>query len=164
MRDVASRKKKNERCSEISLQRNRFCPALLHYAKTRSGLQKYKMYFANVQAAHHSSESCPFVLHPTAPAARSRTISSPTTLLFSSDRRRKGCLTGLASGRTCNLCSAKSVGTPGMSLGDHAKMSRFSWRKSTSSPSYLLPRFAPMTACLSGCSGSKGIFFVSLAG
>ena len=33
-----------------------------------------------------------------------------------------------------------------------------------SSPSYLLSRFAPMTACLSGCSGSKGILFVSLAG
>ena len=33
-----------------------------------------------------------------------------------------------------------------------------------SSPSYLLLRFAPMTACLSGCSGSKGIFFVSFTG
>ena len=33
-----------------------------------------------------------------------------------------------------------------------------------SSPSYLLFRFAPMTANLSGCSGSRGIFFVSLAG
>ena len=98
------------------------------------------------------------------PAARSRAISSPTTLLFSSDRRRRGCLTGFISDRTCNLCSANSVGTPGMSLGDHAKMSRFSRRKSTRSPSYLLSRFAPMTAYLSGCSGSKGIFFVSLAG
>src|SRR4051812_11436651 len=95
------------------------------------------------------------------PAASSRAISSPTTLLFSSDRRRRGCLTGFASDWTCNLCSANSVGTPGMSLGDHAKMSRFSRRKSTSSPSYLLSRFAPMTAYLSGYSGSKGIFFVS---
>src|SRR4051812_41724928 len=51
-----------------------------------------------------------------------------------------------------------------MSLGDHAKMSQLSRRKSASSPSYLLSRFAPMTAYLSGCSGSKGIFFVSLAG
>ena len=33
-----------------------------------------------------------------------------------------------------------------------------------SSPSYLLSRLVPMTAYLSGCSGSNGIFFVSLAG
>ena len=33
-----------------------------------------------------------------------------------------------------------------------------------SSPSYLLSRFAPTMAYLSGCTGSKGIFFVSLAG
>ena len=33
-----------------------------------------------------------------------------------------------------------------------------------SSPSYLLSRPVPMKAYLSGCSGSKGIFFVSLAG
>ena len=97
-------------------------------------------------------------------AARNQAISSSTTLLFSSDRWRKGCLTGLTSGQTCSLCSAKSVGTPGMSLGDHAKISQFSWRKSTSSLSYLLSRPVPMTACLSGCSGSKGILFVSLAG
>ena len=97
-------------------------------------------------------------------AARNRAISSPTILLFSSDKRRKGCLTSLTSSRMCSLCSAKSVGTPGMSLGDHAKMSRFSQRKSTSSPSYLLSRPVPMKACLSGCSGSKGIFFVYLAG
>ena len=85
-------------------------------------------------------------------------------LLFSSDSPRRGCLTGFASSLTCILCSAKSFGTPGMSFGDHAKMSRFSWRKSMSSPSYLLSRFAPMTANLSGFSGSRGIFFISLAG
>ena len=33
-----------------------------------------------------------------------------------------------------------------------------------SSPSYLLSKFAPMTANLSEFSGSRGIFFVSLAG
>ena len=94
-------------------------------------------------------------------AASSRAISSPTILLFSYDSRRRGCLTGFASARTCSLCSAKSFGTHGMSFGDHAKMSRFSRRKSTSSPSYLLSRFAPMTANLSGFSRSRGIFFVS---
>ena len=97
-------------------------------------------------------------------ARRGRAISSPTILRFSSDSRRRGCLTGFASSRTCSLCSENSFGTPSMSLGDHAKMSRFSWRKSASSPSYLLFRFAPMTANLSGCSGSRGIFFVSLVG
>ena len=121
---------------------------LLFFFKTRTGL------------ASHSGKNTSMMKS----AARSRAISSPTTLLFSSDKRRKGCLTGFASDRTCNLCSANSVGTPGMSLGDHAKMSRFSRRKSASSPSYLLSRFVPMTAYLSGCSGSKGMFFVSLAG
>ena len=116
---------------------------LLFFFNTRTGL------------ASHSGKNTSIMK----PAARSRAISSPTILLFSSDSRRRGCLTGFASARTCSLCSAKSFGTPGMSFGDHAKMSRFSRRKSTSSPSYLLSRFAPMTANLSGFSGSRGIFF-----
>ena len=121
---------------------------LLFFFSTRTGL------------ASHSGKKTSIIK----PAARSRAISSPTILHFSSDSRRRGCLTGFASSQTCSLCSANFLGTPGMSLGDHAKMSRFSRRKSASSPSYLLFRFAPMTANLSGCSGSRGIFFVSLAG
>ena len=121
---------------------------LLFFFSTRTGL-----------ASHSGKKTSMMKL-----AANRRAISSPTILLFSSDSGRRGCLTGLASALTCSLCSAKSVGTPGRSLGDHAKMSRFSRRKSTSSLSYLLSRFVPMTAYLSGCPGSNGIFFVSLAG
>ena len=121
---------------------------LLFFFSTRTGL------------ASHSRKKTSIMK----PAASSRAISSATILLFSFDSRRRGCLTGLASALTCSLCSAKSIGTPDMSLGDHAKMSRFSQRKSTSLLSYLLSRLVPTIACLSGCSGSKGIFFVSLVG
>src|SRR5664279_6289638 len=51
------------------------------------------------------------------PAASSRAISSPMALLLSSANRRRGCLTGFASGLTWSECSANSLGTPGMSLG-----------------------------------------------
>src|SRR4051812_46107724 len=100
---------------------------LLFFFSTRTGL-----------ASHSGKKTSIMKL-----AARSRAISSPTILLFSSDSRRRGCLTGLEPSRTCSLCSANSFGTPGMSLGDHAKMSRFSRRKSASLTSYLLFRFAP---------------------
>jgi hypothetical protein len=57
-----------------------------------------------------------------------------------------------------------SLGTPGMSFGDHAKMSRFSWRKLVSSLSYLAERLTPMVMTLVGSFTSSRIFFVSLAG
>src|SRR3954464_14442518 len=71
------------------------------------------------------------------PAAWSLVISLPIALLLSSEKHWRGCLTGFEPGRMCNLCSPSSLGTPGMSCGDHAKMSRFSRRNSMSSLSYL---------------------------
>ena len=121
---------------------------LLFFFNTRTGL------------ASHSGKNTSIMK----PAAKSRAISSPTILLFSSDSRRRGCLTGFASARTCSLCLAKSFGTPGMSFGDHAKMSRFSRRKSTSLPSYLVLRLAPMVTHRLGFAGSSGTCLVSLAG
>ena len=97
------------------------------------------------------------------PAARSRAISSPTVLLFSSDSRRRGCLTGFASARTCSLCSAKSFGTAGVSFGDHAKMSRFSRMNSMSALSYFRSKLALMLNCLDESPGMKSTSLVSAA-
>src|ERR1041385_4695582 len=82
------------------------------------------------------------------PAACSFAISSPISLLLSSEKRLRGCLTGFDPGRMCSLCSASSLGTPGMSCGDHAKMCRYSQRNSTSSLSYLSLSPAPTTTNL----------------
>ena len=98
------------------------------------------------------------------PAASSRAISSPIALRLSSAKRRKDCLTGLASGRTCKACSASSLGTPGMSFGDHAKMSRFSRRNSTSALSYAGLRPTPTETQRVGSDSSSRIFLVSCAG
>src|SRR3954468_21692033 len=72
-------------------------------------------------------------------------------------------LTGFEPGRMCNLCSASSLGTPDMSCGDHAKMSRFSRRNSTSLLSYLLLSPSPTTKNLVGSEGSRATFLLSLA-
>ena len=96
------------------------------------------------------------------PEASSRVISSPITFLLSSERRRIDCFTGFISGLTNRECSANSLGTPGKSKLDHAKMSRFSRRKLVSSLSYLSLNPAPMMTLRSGNSGSTLTFFVSL--
>ena len=88
------------------------------------------------------------------PSTRSVAISSPMTFLFSSEKRLMDCLTGLASGRTCRECSANSLGTPGRSLADHAKMLRFSRRKWMSSLSYFRSMPAPMRMTCSALSSS----------
>src|SRR3954463_12288742 len=97
------------------------------------------------------------------PSACSFAISSPIALLLSSENHLSGCLTGFEPGLTCSLCSASSLGTPGMSWGDHAKMSRFSRRNSTSSLSYLSLSPAPTTTHLVESEGSRAIFLLSLA-
>ena len=70
------------------------------------------------------------------PASLSRLISDNMALRFGSEKRRKGCLIGLANGSKFRWCSASSLGTPGMSAGHHAKIFQFSRRNSTSALSY----------------------------
>ena len=92
-------------------------------------------------------------------------ISFPTALHLSIRSRRRPCFTGLASLLTFKECSASFLGTPGMSSdGDQAKISQFSWRNLTSSPSYLSPRPAPMMASFVGSSSESLIFLVSSFG
>jgi hypothetical protein len=59
----------------------------------------------------------------------------------------RDCLTGHFLGSTWSLCSASSIGTPGMSVGLHAKMPRFSWRYSLSALSYEGVRSPPIMTC-----------------
>src|ERR1041385_7221046 len=70
------------------------------------------------------------------PAVNNLAISCPMAFLFAEENRRRDFFTGLAFGSTCNLCSANSLGTPGISAGFHVKISQFSQRKLTSSSSY----------------------------
>ena len=98
------------------------------------------------------------------PAAKSRATSFPTIFLLSSFNLRKPCLTGFAPGLTCNLCSASSAGTPGMSLGVHAKTSLFSRMNSMSALSYLSVKLDPTANCLEESPGVKSTILVSWAG
>jgi hypothetical protein len=55
----------------------------------------------------------------------------------SSAKRRRCCHLGVALGSTLSECSISLLGTPGMSAGFHAKMSRLARRKLMSVSSYL---------------------------
>src|SRR3954469_9922502 len=70
------------------------------------------------------------------PAVSRRCTSSAMARRRSSLKGRSNCLTGRTLGSALSLCSASSLGTPGMSEGFHAKMSLFSRRNSMSAPSY----------------------------
>jgi hypothetical protein len=70
----------------------------------------------------------------------------------------------LESGIICRACSASSLGTPVMSDGCHAKMSRFSWRNSTSALSYLGDRFVPIEVVLVASPATSSTCFVSTVG
>ncbi|KAI4991179.1 hypothetical protein ZWY2020_039550 [Hordeum vulgare] len=61
-------------------------------------------------------------------------------------------------------CSTNSLGTPGMSEGFHAKMSRFSRMNSMSTLSYLGSRPAPIVNCLDESPGTKSTILVSSVG
>src|SRR3954471_5171015 len=70
------------------------------------------------------------------PAASRRCTSSAMARRRSSLKGRSDCLTCRALGSVLSLCSASSLGTPGMTEGFHAKMSQFSRRNSMSALSY----------------------------
>ena len=77
--------------------------------------------------------------------------------------RRRNCLTGLNFGSILRVCSASSLGTPGMSEGFHAKMSRFSRMNSMSALSYFGSKLALMMNCLDESPGTKSTILVSSA-
>src|SRR4051812_3204953 len=96
-------------------------------------------------------------------ATKSLTTSSPIVLRLSSLNRRRNCLTGLYLGSTLRVCSTSSLGTPGMSEGFHAKMSRFSRMNSMSALSYFGSKFVLILNCLDESLGTKSTSLVSAA-
>jgi hypothetical protein len=65
-----------------------------------------------------------------------------------SAKRQRCCRFGVALGSMLSECSIRFLGTPGMSAGFHAKMSRLARRKLTSASSYFGSRPAPMVVVL----------------
>ena len=84
---------------------------------------------------------------------------SPIALRLSSLKRRRNCLTGLNLGSMLRVCSVSSLGTPGMSKGFHAKMSRFSRMNSMSVLSYFGSRLALILNYWDESPGTKSIVF-----
>jgi hypothetical protein len=82
------------------------------------------------------------------PVASSLASSFLMASRMSSAKQRRCCHFGVALGSTLSKCSIRFLGTPGMSAGFHAKMSRLAWRKLTSASSYFGSRLAPMVVVL----------------
>src|SRR5579883_2024611 len=84
------------------------------------------------------------------PAASSLVISALMASRRSCAKRRSRCFLGLAVGSTLRLCSIRLLGTPGISDGFHANMSRFSCRNVMSASSYLSSSPEPIRAVFEG--------------
>jgi hypothetical protein len=81
-------------------------------------------------------------------AASSLTSSFLMVSHHSSAKRWSCCRIGVALGSTLSECSISLLGTPGMSAGFQAKMSRLARRKLTSVSSYFGSRPAPIVVVL----------------
>ena len=110
--------------------------------------------------ATHVASVCSSLIKP---ASLSRSISDSIALRFGSEKRRKGCLIGLAIGSKFRWCSASSLGTPGMSAGHQAKIPQRSRRNSTSALSYATSRLDATNVVFFGSEGwtcTSFVFFV----
>ena len=95
------------------------------------------------------------------PAAISFVISFLIAAFLSGENRRSRCFIGLELSLTLILCSANSLGTPGMSAGFQAKISLLSRRKLVSASSYFAERWALMVAVLEGSPVPRSICLTS---
>ena len=77
------------------------------------------------------------------------------------ENHRSRCFTGLEFSLISILCSANSLGTPGMSVGFQAKISLLTQRKLVSSSSYFAERWALMVAVLEGSPVPRSICLTS---
>ena len=100
--------------------------------------------------ATHVASVCSSLIKP---ASLSLLISDSMALRFGSEKRRKGCFIGLATGSKLRWCSASSLGTPGMPAGHHGKISQRSRRNSTSALSYARSMFVAMDVVFLGSVG-----------
>src|ERR1043165_777518 len=136
-----------------------FGQTLLMWRKSTQVLQDLS-FFGTINGFANHSEWKISLMNP---AASSLAISCPIAFLFSEEKRLRDSFTGLAFGSTRNLCSANSLGTPGMSDGFHAKISQFSRRKLMRSTSYFGSKSVAMLVNLSSSEGWIRTLLVSLA-
>jgi hypothetical protein len=80
---------------------------------------------------------------------------------LSGENHRSRCFTGLEPSLTSILCSANSLGTPGMLASFQAKISLLSQRKLVSTSYYFAERWALMVAVLEGSPVPRPICFTS---
>ena len=95
------------------------------------------------------------------PATISFVISFLIAASLSGENHRSRCFIGLEPSLISILCSANSLGTPGMSAGFQAKISLLSRRKLVSASSYFADRWAPMVAVLEGSPVPRSICLTS---
>ena len=94
------------------------------------------------------------------PAASNLVNSFLMAAFLSGANHRSFCLMGFEPLLISMVCSANSLGTPGISAGFHAKMSLLSLRKLVSASSYLGSSSELMIAVFSGSPVNKSIFLV----
>jgi hypothetical protein len=95
------------------------------------------------------------------PAAINFAISFLIAAFLSGENHCSRCFTGLEPSLTSILCSANSLGTPGMSASFQAKISLLSRRKLASVSSYFAERWALMVTILEGSPAPRSICFMS---
>ena len=95
------------------------------------------------------------------PATISFVISFLIAAFLSGENHRSRCFTGLEPLLISILCSANSLGTPGMSAGFQAKISLLSRRKLVSMSSYFADRWALMVAVFEGSPVPRSICLTS---
>jgi hypothetical protein len=96
------------------------------------------------------------------PATSSFANSFLMASLLLGENRRTRCLLGVAFGSTFRQCLINSLGTPGISTGFHANMSRLALRKSMSAISYLLSSRALMSAVLDESHSCSWMVFTAM--
>ena len=95
------------------------------------------------------------------PAAISFVISFLIAAFLSGENHRNRCFTGFDPLLTSILCSAHSLGTPGMSANFQAKISLLFRRKLVSVSSYFAESLALMVAVLEGSPVPRSICLTS---
>ena len=95
------------------------------------------------------------------PAAISFVISFLIAAFLSGENHRSRCFTGLEPSLISILCSANSLGTPGMSADFQVKMSLLSRRKLVSANSYFAERWALVVAVLEASPVPRSICLTS---
>ena len=95
------------------------------------------------------------------PAAISFVISFLIAAFLSGENHRSCCFIGLEPSLISIMCSANSLGTPGMSAGFQAKISLLFRRKLVSVSSYFAERWALMVAVLEGSPVPRSICLTS---